>query len=56
MQSISGRTFGTKEDSIFIYQEPKPIDTISKWGGFELEDLDSLVPKTIEKTISDNRK
>tara|TARA_Y100000590_G_scaffold420200_1_gene522663 strand:+ start:23561 stop:24343 length:783 start_codon:yes stop_codon:yes gene_type:complete len=56
MQSISGRTFGTKEGSIFIYQEPKPIDTISKWGGFELEDLDSLVPKTIEKTIIGNRK
>ncbi|MQG15554.1 MAG: SDR family NAD(P)-dependent oxidoreductase [SAR202 cluster bacterium] len=52
MQSISGRTFGTKDGSIFIYQEPRPIDTISKWGGFELEELHSIIPKTIDKTLS----
>ena len=54
MQSISGKTFGTKDGSIFIYQEPRPIDTISKWGGFELEDLESIMPQTIDKTLSDN--
>ena len=54
MQFISGRTFGTKDGSIFIYQEPRPVSTISKWGGFELEDLESIIPKTIDKTLSDN--
>ena len=52
MQFISGRTFGTENESIFIYQEPRPISTISKWGGFELEELQTIVPKTIDKNIS----
>ena len=54
MQAITGRTFGTQDGSIFVYQEPRPIDTISKWGGFEVEDLESIIPTTIQKTLSDN--
>ncbi len=47
LANVNGRTLGARHGSIFLYQEPEIAAGVHKWGGLNLDELDSLVPRLL---------
>ena len=47
LANVNGRTLGARHGSIYLYQEPEIVAGVHKWGGLNLDDLDSLVPRLL---------
>ena len=47
LANLNGRTLGARNGSIFLYQEPEIVAGVHKWGGLNLDELASLVPRLL---------
>ena len=44
---VNGYVFGVRGGSIYLYSNPAVERSILKWGNFNMEEMDVLVPKMI---------
>ncbi len=51
LANINSRTLGTRDGSVFLYEEPTVIAGVHKWGQLNLDELDVLVPRVIEPAL-----
>ena len=47
LANVNGRTLGARHGSIFLYEEPAIVAGVHRWGGLNLDELDSLVPRLL---------
>ena len=47
LANVNSRTLGARHGSIFLYEEPVIVAGVHKWGGLNLDELDSLVPRLL---------
>ena len=47
LANVNGRTLGARHGSIFLYEEPAIVAGVHRWGGLNLDELDSLVPQLL---------
>jgi NAD(P)-dependent dehydrogenase (short-subunit alcohol dehydrogenase family) len=52
LANINARTLGTRDGSVFLYEEPNVVAGLHKWGKLTLDDLDDLVPRTLLPALS----
>ncbi len=52
LANINARTLGTRDGSVFLYEEPEIVAGLHKWGTLTLDDLDKLVPLHLGPALS----